>query len=1242
MMEKKRPHLSIIMPCYNVADTIDWAIQSILMQKVCFSYEIIAVDDASTDDTLRILEGYADSDVPLRVIRHEQNQGNAVSFYDALSESRGDYFCVLDGDDYYTLPDKLQKQVDFLDADTKQLYVGCCHYFVIDTGNGNVSVPDCMAFDEFNYTDFITQRAGYFHTATHMYRNIFRGNVPELYRQPVYRGDTPRTVFHTMFSGGKIKILPFVASVYSYTFTGIWSSLDQKKQFDYQVNYLNHLDKTVTSPTEHAYVNRLREINRAKGEQAGTDLRRYPEKSIEQCLARIHQYAKNYAWREVDYFLQHVYCSEYLDTLCATLGAIHRKYHPEEVQKTTVPNHLMIIIWQLNPHGGGLFREVEELLQMYSGWDIEVVVTDREFDISAAQERWADRSEVRVTKIPLDCTDTISFLSKEMCAFQPEKIYDYCSHIDVFTPAAIQPGAAKNICLFSYDHGYLVGLKNPFLDQIVAKRPVDYTLLTNSLDAEKIAYIPTWNILKPATYPEYAAFQNHENLITASGAARIYKLEGGWPYGYFQYIAALLKKTGGKHYHFGNIPDDKKAQIEALLDEEGVSRDQFVHIEWEENLALFCLEHNVDVFIEPFPTVSYKMTLDMLAAGIPVIAFNTVKRMERTDFLYPGAMYWKSKEQFIDILSNVTPEQLNAQSRAAKKYFAENHSFDVIKPLMLADRSLCVPDRENIADPNILDVQDQNRLFMDCCQIQIMSNTPIQIIPAATALREQAQKKAGTDAARQAAEERAAAERAAAARQQETANQRLYALAEAHRGTISYRIGYAIIYLPRRLKLFLRELPTQGLRGAWVYSRHPDAETTHMANPVLELEHVQNCTSMRVGKVVTAPFRAIRAFFSDRKRRGQEMAELLAAMTERMDALEAAMDRKLQSGTESVDCTLREIRRLSWKEKQILAQVESLVQSDEQTQQRLASLSQSDEQIQQRLEGLLRSDEHAQRRLEGLVQSDERVQQQLEGLERAHEDANKHLLERVDVEQNGIRKLSQTCDSVQRKMNFAERQLNELVWANVFHDTIVQSPWLLDKTFSPGNYAVGYSFLYVMYRMLDAVKPANILELGLGQSTRMIGQYAKTDTKIQHSIVEANQDWIDFIRSSLPLSENTKMLVLPYGMQEFNGVPDVRVFEGLKEAVGEEIFDFICIDAPIGENMTVYDRVDIFSLLPNHLNRRFVIMMDDVNRQIDANTAAFLDETLTKLGIPYQTRLYKGAKDIRLWCSPDLGFLCTL
>lgn len=66
----------------------------------------------------------------------------------------------------------------------------------------------------------------------------------------------------------------------------------------------------------------------------------------------------------------------------------------------------------------------------------------------------------------------------------------------------------------------------------------------------------------------------------------------------------------------------------------------------------------------------------------------------------------------------------------------------------------------------------------------------------------------------------------------------------------------------------------------------------------------------------------------------------------------------------------------------------------------------------------------------------------------------------------------------------------EILWANAFHDTIIDSEWLKSKTFSPGRWGVGYQYLYVLYRVLNEIKPRNILELGMGQTTRMIGQYA--------------------------------------------------------------------------------------------------------------------------------------------------------
>ncbi len=902
-----RPKLSVIMPCYNVSDTIERAVRSIAMQRVNFAYEIIAIDDASTDQTYAVLQRLSRQVPALRILQNETNQGNAVSFYRGLSEAQGDYFCVLDGDDYYTLPDKFQKQVDFLDADVRQAYVGCCHYFVIDVGEGQVSVPDCVAFDEFNYTDFLTQHAGYFHTATHMYRHIFRGNVPEYYKQKVYRGDTPRTVFHLMFSGGRIKILNFVASAYVFTYEGIWSSMDQKKQYEYQINYLNHLDQTVNTPMEHACVAALREKNEKMLVSAPEEKRRYPEKSIEACLARMFRYAQVYAFREKDYFLKNVYSSEYLDTLCASLGVVYRIHHPECVQKSVRKKHLVILMWQLNPHGGGLFREITELLQIYADWQIKVVVTDRASDIGPAEALWADYAHVELVKVPQDCEDTLGFLSRILCDFQPEKLYDYCSHVDVYSSAAIQDGPCQNLCLYSYDHGFLTGLQNPFLHRIIAKRPADYTMLTHNFGEERILYIPTWNILDPLPASlTYEPFAQHTKLITASGAARFYKLEGGWPYRYEDFIIDLLKETGGTHYHIGDIPPERMEQLQRHLAEAGVEQERFVHIPWVDHLARFFLEKHVDVFVEPFPTVSYKMTLDLLAAGIPVIAFDAVKRMEMADFLYPQAFKWRSKEQFIDLLSRVTPEELRKHSQWARDYFERHHSLALIAPCILGDTSLMIPEKVHLTDLNIIDVRTQERLYQDCGRFQIMSDAPISGNPNRPGTKPPA---SSTKAAPPAPAAPGKKPEAVASVPSAVQDQALRAQAEALRRSRTYRLGYAVTYLPRTLKLFLRLLPESGFSDAWKTSHQRDELTGRaISNAALELAHVESGICMRVGRALTLPYRGLRGLLN--RLTGADLRARQAAIEEKLIRTEKALQHFSQQSTQNQKGIKRSLYRI--------------------------------------------------------------------------------------------------------------------------------------------------------------------------------------------------------------------------------------------------------------------------------------------------------------------------------------------
>lgn len=218
----------------------------------------------------------------------------------------------------------------------------------------------------------------------------------------------------------------------------------------------------------------------------------------------------------------------------------------------------------------------------------------------------------------------------------------------------------------------------------------------------------------------------------------------------------------------------------------------------------------------------------------------------------------------------------------------------------------------------------------------------------------------------------------------------------------------------------------------------------------------------------------------------------------------------------------------------------------------------------------------------------------------------------------------------------------EAVWAAIFNNTIVNSQWLVDKTFAPGRWAVGYPYLYVMYRVLNEVRPNKILELGLGQSTRMIGQYAAAYEDIEHIVVEHDPEWIAFFENDFQLSNHSQIVQLEREMVAYKEAAAVRVFSDFKEHFVGQKFDFISIDAPLGGDMKQYARIDVLTMLPECLSDDFVIMFDDCERVGEANTLAEMEKILQENEIKYKCGRYSGKKDCVLICAAHLGFLASM
>ncbi|MGT2926218.1 glycosyltransferase [Streptococcus cuniculipharyngis] len=115
-MEKSQPLVSIICTSYNYAAYIAQAFDGFLAQKTSFPFEIIVVDDCSTDHSMEIIEGYKNQYPDLfRVFVNDSNQGITKTWLAICQEARGKYIARCDADDYWIDPYKLQKQVDLLE-----------------------------------------------------------------------------------------------------------------------------------------------------------------------------------------------------------------------------------------------------------------------------------------------------------------------------------------------------------------------------------------------------------------------------------------------------------------------------------------------------------------------------------------------------------------------------------------------------------------------------------------------------------------------------------------------------------------------------------------------------------------------------------------------------------------------------------------------------------------------------------------------------------------------------------------------------------------------------------------------------------------------------------------------------------------------------------------------------------------------------------------------------------------------
>lgn len=224
--------VSIICNTYNHEKYISDALESFLMQKTNFKYEVLVHDDASTDKTVEIIKKYKnqypDIIIPKYQSVNQYSKKIKINSEFQFPRAKGKYVALCEGDDYWTDPYKLQKQVDFMENNPDcSLCVHAASMVNADTKDNIGEMRPSVDSRYFSVAEVIEGGGGLFATNSMMFKVNSIHNLPKFYiNAPV--GDYPLCIYLAVI--GKLYYIDEFMSSYRANATGSWSIRMQDKE----------------------------------------------------------------------------------------------------------------------------------------------------------------------------------------------------------------------------------------------------------------------------------------------------------------------------------------------------------------------------------------------------------------------------------------------------------------------------------------------------------------------------------------------------------------------------------------------------------------------------------------------------------------------------------------------------------------------------------------------------------------------------------------------------------------------------------------------------------------------------------------------------------------------------------------------------------------------------------------------------------------------------------------------------
>jgi glycosyltransferase involved in cell wall biosynthesis len=374
-----------------------------------------------------------------------------------------------------------------------------------------------------------------------------------------------------------------------------------------------------------------------------------------------------------------VFGSKTLDDLCQRIGKVSLMEIKQEIADTASSQRdspvFVYIVTKLQKSGGHT-RVIEDFIKAQPGGQHVILSTELggRSDTGYLMKGLAKQADIIFEKAPKESyQQRLTWLQKRLLKIAPRRVYLFNHHQDSVAVASIQPEMKLDASFYHHgDHHLCLGVYLSHLEHI-DPHPMGYHNCRDELGIDN-TYIPLTVDDKGARPDEWPFFQ--DKTLTTCTAARSNKIEIPYFVSYLELVPKLLRATGGRHVHIGQLTPWALFKIRRGLKRYGIQPDRFIYTSWVPSVWKALHDYRVDLYVASFPYGGGLTLIEAMGAGIPVALHrHTFSRiLSGIDLGYSDAFSWRSPDELLNYSASLTAGDLEQAGRLGRLQYEEFHS----------------------------------------------------------------------------------------------------------------------------------------------------------------------------------------------------------------------------------------------------------------------------------------------------------------------------------------------------------------------------------------------------------------------------------------------------------------------------------------------------------------------------------------------------------------------------------------